>query len=352
MRELQGATVVADLAREDAAHSRLQLVRTPRLVEESKRQDALTVADAHLKDRPAPRLHRPRPYLEHLGDDGHVLVDRQLGERGEFPAAGVAPGVVAEQIAHRRQPERLVERRRRAPAEGRAELDVEGGFHAFRLAAFHDASVSCMTRIIAGFAGSLRLAVPGSGTRPTSDRVREAIFSALEARDAIAGMRCLDLYAGSGALGLEAASRGAAHITLVDTKVSVAKQNAALIAKQAPRGVKPVIETSSQAVQPFLAGARTFWDLVFIDPPYELSSDEVTQNLEALTPRLTPGAVVVLERSSRSAQPVWPAALVLDRRKDYGDTVLYWLELAGEELGGDELGGELGGDKRNGDEIS
>lgn len=209
-----------------------------------------------------------------------------------------------------------------------------------------------MTRIIAGFAGSLRLAVPGSGTRPTSDRVREAIFSALEARDAIAGMRCLDLYAGSGALGLEAASRGAAHITLVDTKISVAKQNAALIAKQAPRGVKPVIETSSQAVQPFLAGARTFWDLVFIDPPYELSSDEVTQNLEALTPRLAPGAVVVLERSSRSAEPVWPSALVLDRRKGYGDTVLYWLELDGDELGGDELGGELGGDKRNGDEIS
>ena len=72
-----------------------------------------------------------------------------------------------------------------------------------------------MTRIIAGFAGSLTLAVPKFGTRPTGDRVREAIFSALEARDAIDGSYVLDLYAGSGALGLEAASRGAASVTLV-----------------------------------------------------------------------------------------------------------------------------------------
>jgi len=182
-----------------------------------------------------------------------------------------------------------------------------------------------MTRIIAGFAGSLRLAVPGSGTRPTSDRVREAIFSALEARDAITGMRCLDLYAGSGALGLEAASRGAAHVTLVDTRPAVAKQNAALILRQAPRGAKPVIETSGQAVQPFLTSARTFWDLVFLDPPYEMSSAEVAQNLQALMPRLSPDAVVVLERAARSAEPVWPPGLELDRRKDYGDTSLYWL---------------------------
>src|SRR5690606_38021699 len=73
-----------------------------------------------------------------------------------------------------------------------------------------------VTRIIAGFAGSLALAVPGAGTRPTSDRVREAIFSALESRDVIRGARVLDLYAGSGALGLEAASRGAASVTLVE----------------------------------------------------------------------------------------------------------------------------------------
>ncbi|MEQ1735220.1 MAG: RsmD family RNA methyltransferase [Rhodoglobus sp.] len=184
-----------------------------------------------------------------------------------------------------------------------------------------------MTRIIAGFAGSIRLEVPGSGTRPTSDRVREAVFSALEARDAVHGMRVLDLYAGSGALGLEAASRGAAQVTLIDTSITVAKRNAALIVKQAPAGAKPTIEASGQAVQPFLDGARAFWDLVFIDPPYELGVAEVEANLSALVPRLAPDAVVVLERGSRSPEPRMPDGLVLDRRKDYGDTVLYWMEL-------------------------
>lgn len=187
-----------------------------------------------------------------------------------------------------------------------------------------------MTRIIAGFAGSLRLAVPGYGTRPTSDRVREAIFSALEARDAIHGMRVLDLYAGSGSLGLEAASRGAAHVTLVDRVIAVAKQNTALIMKQAPKGARPVIETSGQPVQAFVTSARAFWDLVFIDPPYDMGVAELTHNLEALVPRLAPAAIVVLERSSRTPAPEWPDGLELDRRKDYGDTALYWLELVGE----------------------
>ena len=182
-----------------------------------------------------------------------------------------------------------------------------------------------MTRIIAGWAGSLTIAVPGSGTRPTSDRVREAIFSALEARDAIAGLRVLDLYAGSGALGLESASRGATHVTLVDRNIQTGKLNAARILKQAPSGRKPTIESSGQAVAPFLTSARAFWDLVFMDPPYHLGLPELAQNLEALVPRLSPGAVVVLERSSRTPAPQWPTGLELERRKDYGDTALYWL---------------------------
>ena len=188
-----------------------------------------------------------------------------------------------------------------------------------------------MTRIIAGFAGSLTIAVPGAGTRPTSDRVREAIFSALEARDAIDGMRVLDLYAGSGALGLEAASRGAAHVTLVDRSIKVAKANAALILRQAPSGL--AIEASGASVQSFLDGARSFWDLVFLDPPYDLGLGELARNLEALVPRLSPGATVVLERSSRTPEPAWPEGLEFERRKDYGDTALYWLStLAVDEL--------------------
>ncbi len=186
-----------------------------------------------------------------------------------------------------------------------------------------------MTRIIAGFAGSLTLAVPGAGTRPTSDRVREAIFSALESRDAIDGMRVLDLYAGSGALGLEAASRGAAHVTLVDRNVRACKTNTALVLKAAPKDARPTIESTGSPVQNFLTSARAFWDLVFIDPPYELGVAELTHNLEALAPRLAPDAVVVLERSSRTPAPEWPEGIELDRRKDYGDTALYWLVATG-----------------------
>lgn len=184
-----------------------------------------------------------------------------------------------------------------------------------------------MTRIIAGFAGSLSLKVPPTGTRPTSDRVREAIFSALEARDAIEGMRVLDLYSGSGALGLEAASRGAAHVTLVDRNIQVSKANAALILRQAPKDARPAVETSSSPVQGFVSSARAFWDLVFLDPPYDLGNAELVHNLEALVPRLSPGATVVVERSARTPEPEWPEGLELERRKDYGDTALYWLGL-------------------------
>jgi 16S rRNA (guanine966-N2)-methyltransferase len=185
-----------------------------------------------------------------------------------------------------------------------------------------------MTRIIAGFAGSIRLAVPPFGTRPTSDRVREAIFSALDARDVLDGARVLDLYAGSGSLGLEAASRGAAHVTLVDraTAAHTATQtNAAAVRKAAPRGQAPEIVVSSQPVQSFLGGARVTWDVVFLDPPYELGGLELVHNLEALVARLAPDAVVVLERSSRDRPPEWPDGLELERRKDYGDTSLFWL---------------------------
>ena len=188
-----------------------------------------------------------------------------------------------------------------------------------------------MTRIIGGFAGSLTLTVPSAGTRPTSDMVREAIFSALQARNVLDGARVLDLYAGSGALGLEAASRGAASVTLVDNSSRAAatcRTNAAHILKSAPKGRTVSVEVSSSPAQSFVSAARQFWDVVFLDPPYELSNAEVTSNLEALVPRLAPDAVVILERGSRDAPPTLPRELELDRRRDYGDTALYWLSLA------------------------
>lgn len=182
-----------------------------------------------------------------------------------------------------------------------------------------------MTRIIAGAAGSLQLKVPAFGTRPTSDRVREAVFSALEARDAIAEARVLDLYAGSGALGLEAASRGAAQVTLVDRAAAASKvlaTNAALVRRRVD---DVTITVSSQPVQSFLGATAGPWDLVFLDPPYELGGVELVHNLEALVRVLSDDAVVVLERSARDPHPEWPEGLGFERRKDYGDTAIYWL---------------------------
>jgi 16S rRNA (guanine966-N2)-methyltransferase len=185
-----------------------------------------------------------------------------------------------------------------------------------------------MTRIVAGFAGSLGLQVPKSGTRPTSDRVREAIFSALESRDAIRGTRVLDLFAGSGALGLEAASRGAAAVTLVERSsaaVQICRRNAAAVLKAAPASAKPGIDVAATTVQAFLTASTAEFDLVFVDPPYELSDDELVHTLKTLEARLSPESIVCVERSTRTGEPEWPAGLVLDRRKDYGETAVWWL---------------------------
>lgn len=184
-----------------------------------------------------------------------------------------------------------------------------------------------MTRIIAGYAGSLTLRVPASGTRPTSDRVREAIFSSLEARDAIHGSTVFDLYAGSGALGLEAASRGASAVQLVERSAAaaqVAKRNAASVVRAAADD-PPRVEVVTRSVRSFLErGEAGPADLVFIDPPYELSDAELAEDLRALAPLLAEDAVVVVERGARSPEPLWPDGIVPERRKDYGDTTVWW----------------------------
>jgi 16S rRNA (guanine966-N2)-methyltransferase len=184
-----------------------------------------------------------------------------------------------------------------------------------------------MTRIISGFAGSLTLRVPTAGTRPTSDRVREAIFSALVAQDAVEGARVLDLYSGTGALGLEAASRGARHVTLVDKSNAASKigrDNATRVQRAAPKGHQLDVVVSSQPVQSFLGGSGATYDLVFIDPPYDLGAAELAHVLQALAPRLAPDAVVVLERSARDPEPAWPDGIAFERRRDYGETAVYW----------------------------
>lgn len=179
-----------------------------------------------------------------------------------------------------------------------------------------------MTRIIAGTAGGRELRTPpGRGTRPTSDRVREAVFSALESRDALAGARVMDLYAGSGALGLEAASRGASEAVLVESD----RQAAAVIRENAARlGLRATVLPMS--VHSALAGPPRESDLVFIDPPYDLSEEALAGDLAALVTRgwLSEDALVVVERSKRSAEPTWPEGLEPERQKKYGETVIWY----------------------------
>lgn len=182
-----------------------------------------------------------------------------------------------------------------------------------------------MTRIIAGAAGSLALTVPGAGTRPTSDRVRESLFGALEAADLVRSAAVLDLYAGSGALGLEAVSRGAASADLVERApgaAAIAQRNARAVGRAVPRAA---IRVHRSAVDAYLRAATGSFDLVFLDPPYDLDEAALTAALALVAPRLAPAAVVVVERAARSGAPALPPGLAHVRDKRYGDTALWWL---------------------------
>lgn len=185
-----------------------------------------------------------------------------------------------------------------------------------------------VTRIIAGRARGARLDVPGAGTRPTSDRVRESLFGALESMDAIDGARALDLYAGSGALGLEAWSRGAASVEFVELSrpaATVVGRNAGVVAKA--MGVTQRAKVNQSGTRQYLARAQGPFDLVFTDPPYDLNDDAMTADLAALAPLLSEDAVVVIERARRSTPPDAVAAgLEIFREKTYGDTAVWWAQ--------------------------
>ena len=200
-----------------------------------------------------------------------------------------------------------------------------------------------MSRIIAGAAGGVRLAsVPGDNTRPTTDRVKESLFSKLESYDIIRDARVLDAFGGSGALGCEALSRGAASVTLLDTypkAVAVIRKNVAAVEKAMGRtGSSSTRVQQSQALT-YVKSASGTWDLVFVDPPYAMPNEQVSELLEALTPKLAEGAVVVVERSSRDPEPVWGEGLYCFSTRQHGETVLYYVEPdEAEEQAGDESG--------------
>ncbi|HVK29396.1 MAG TPA: 16S rRNA (guanine(966)-N(2))-methyltransferase RsmD [Nocardioides sp.] len=193
-----------------------------------------------------------------------------------------------------------------------------------------------MTRIIAGLAGGRRLQTPkGDQTRPTSDRVREALFSAIEARvGSLHDLRFLDLYAGSGAIGLEAWSRGAAAVTLVESD----RRTADLIRANVRSVGCDAAEVVARSVAAVLAEtARSSYDLVFSDPPYPLDDATLADDLALLVAQgwLADGALVVVERSRRSPEPTWPSGLEplsgKRRLKKYGETHL-WLAEATDSL--------------------
>jgi 16S rRNA (guanine966-N2)-methyltransferase len=188
-----------------------------------------------------------------------------------------------------------------------------------------------VTRIIGGTAGGRRLATPkGDATRPTSDRVREALFSALESwAGSLHDLRFLDLYAGSGAIGLEARSRGASAVTLVESD----RRTAALVAGNARELGFGDAEVVAAPVATVLGGRPSSpFDVVFSDPPYPLDEESLARDLGLLAGNgwLAPGALVVVERAKRSPEPSWPAGVRLLREKKYGETRLWYAEEAGE----------------------
>jgi len=182
-----------------------------------------------------------------------------------------------------------------------------------------------VTRIIGGAAGGRRIATPrGDSTRPTSDRVREALFSAIEAWcGTLQDLRFLDLYAGSGAVGLEARSRGAATVTLVEQD----RRTATLIRANAASLGFAAIDVRAATVAGTLARPPAApYDVAFLDPPYSLADAAVAADLAALAGHgwLVPDALVIVERSSRSPEPAWPDGLVDHRSKRYGETMLWY----------------------------
>ena len=190
-----------------------------------------------------------------------------------------------------------------------------------------------MTRIVAGSAKGRTLAVPKSGTRPTSERVREALFSRLDHMNVLEEATVLDLYAGTGALGLEALSRGASSATLVE-KASGAARVATANVRSTGLSARVVTADSraylgGRSAEP-LSGEV---DLVFIDPPYDIAEEEMTAVLEGLAPWIGPDALVVVERSTRAPAPTWPDFLVLEDQRTWGETVAYF---AGPPLPKDE----------------
>jgi 16S rRNA (guanine966-N2)-methyltransferase len=177
-----------------------------------------------------------------------------------------------------------------------------------------------VTRIVAGVAGGRRLAVPPKGTRPTSDRVREALFSAVESAVDLDGTRVLDLYAGTGALGLEALSRGAASATFVESShgaLSVLRENIRTVGL-------PAQVRAGKVASVLAAGSPEPFDLVLADPPYVITDLGPELGLLVSGGWVAAGSLVIVERSRRAEDVSWPDPLAPMKVRHYGETSLHW----------------------------
>ena len=189
-----------------------------------------------------------------------------------------------------------------------------------------------MSRIVAGSARGRKLETPdGQTTRPTSDRVREAFFSVLAswngtadagAEQQLDGLGFLDLYAGSGAMGLEAASRGATPVVLVEAD---ARASAVIRRNVEASGLRAEVRTAKVETLLATPNAHEPFDVVWLDPPYAMPAGD----LDTLLARVVEGGwvvgdgVVVVERDRRSPDPGWPDGMEHWQRR-YGETVLHW----------------------------
>jgi 16S rRNA (guanine966-N2)-methyltransferase len=197
-----------------------------------------------------------------------------------------------------------------------------------------------MTRVIAGQAGGRRLAVPaGTTTRPTSDRAREGLFASLLSEfGRFDRLRVLDLYAGSGAIGLEALSRGAERVLLVESDAraaAVIKSNIAAVAL--PGATLSVDRVERLLARPPADGDDRF-DLVIADPPYAVADDAVTRVLTLLQAGwLADDALVVIERATRSGPLDWPPGFVPGKSRRYGEAT-FWYGWYGSEAGAGHTG--------------
>ena len=184
-----------------------------------------------------------------------------------------------------------------------------------------------MTRIIGGIAGGRRIAVPSRGTRPTTDRVRESLFNILTARRDLTDLSVLDLYAGSGALGLEALSRGATSALFVESD----HRAAAVLARNIEAlGLTGATLRRGPVAAVLAAGTVGAVDFVLADPPYDVEAKEIEAVLAALTAHgwAVAGTVVVMERAASSALLNWPAGWHPWQQRVYGDTRLELAELS------------------------